>query len=239
MRRRARPTDGVRHVALVVRAVEPPSVLAAREAHLQPKRRRVPLRAGRHVARFGSCGGPPQLQNDIAQALRARRGCVARDHPQTVRERRDRGDGAAPVVDRRRAGKHDGGALVEGGNSVRRVVGAREAPPRAERRSREASVVRVPTDVCWCEAPGFWEDDRIVGRLVAKRQALDEDAVQIRAAHAPPRRSRAAREEADASPDDETCKGDTRTRAIICRPPRDDDFGRSQTPSRVLSLSGL
>jgi hypothetical protein len=45
-----------------------------------------------------------------------------------------------------------------------------------------ALVVRLPTNVCWCEGPWFArEDDRFVGRLVREAAVLDEvDADEIR-----------------------------------------------------------
>ena len=140
VRRRAAPAHCIGHVALVVGAVEPSSVPAAREAHVQPEERPTTLRAGRHRARGRDARHRSAAPERDPSALRARGGRVARDHAQVVRERGHRGERAAPVVDRRSLRKDRRRPVIERRNPVRSRVCAALA-----RRSASAKRVVVST----------------------------------------------------------------------------------------------
>ena len=117
-------------------------------------------RAGRH--RCSSGGTPdsaPQLQNVTRMPCGDRRGRVAGDHAQVVRERRHRRERAAAVVDRRalRGDRDDpsGRASAPSMRPCRQDACRSSDAARSDSYVEDAFVVRLPTNVCSCDAPAF------------------------------------------------------------------------------------
>ena len=128
-----------------------------------------------------------------AHPLRARRGCVARDHAQVVRERAHLGERPAPVVDGRALREDRRRALVERRHPVRgRVVGAHARRCARAQRAEVGERARraVPDErVLMRRTRLAGEDDRVVRRLVREAAVLDEvDADEIERAMSPPAR---------------------------------------------------
>ena len=114
-----------------------------------------------------------------AHSLWARRGGVAGDHAQVVRERAHLGERPAPVVDGRALRKHGRRSLVQRRHPVggRVVWSACTSSRRSEAipKWEKAFVVRFPTNVCWCDAPGLpGKTIGSSGALVAEAAVLDE-----------------------------------------------------------------